>query len=115
MYIYVHCAIEYPSVSFPDHIQCMGMGIRLHKPVIVGASADRVMTEVLLSRFLCPKVLQRVRPEEVTHWAKRWGLLEAIQLKERERRREEGREGGRKRGKGGGREGRGEEGREGGR
>ena len=66
------------------------MGIRLHKPVIVGASSDRIMTEVLLCRFLRPKVLQWVGPEEVTHWAKRWRLLEAIQLKERERGREGG-------------------------
>ena len=66
------------------------------------------MTEVLLSWFLCPKVLQRVRPEEVTHRAKRWRLLETIQLKERKR----GREGGRERGR---REGRREGGREGGR
>ena len=111
VHAYVHCAIGYPSVSFPDHFQCMGMGIRLHKPVIVGASSDRVMTEVLLGRFLCPKVLQRVRPEEVTHRAKCWGLLETIQLKERKGGREGGREGGRTRWRGSERGGkRGEEG-----
>lgn len=49
-------------------------------PVVVGASAHRVVAVALLSGLLCPKVLERVRPEQVTHGAKCRGLLEPVQL-----------------------------------
>lgn len=50
------------------------------EPVIVGTSSHRVVAKVLLCGFLCPKVFQRVGPQEVTHRAKRRRFFEAIQL-----------------------------------
>ena len=69
-----------PIVMWTRTCMYMYTCILVSKPIIVGTSSDRVVTEVLLCWFFCAKVFQRVRPEEITHWTKGWGLLETIQL-----------------------------------
>lgn len=48
-------------------------------PVEVGASSDCVVAEILLG-LLVAKVFQGVRPQQVAHGPKRWGLFESVQL-----------------------------------
>lgn len=48
-----------------------------HSPVEIGAAPDGVVREVLLS-LLVPEVLQRVRPQDVTHGPVGGGLFESV-------------------------------------
>ena len=46
----------------------------------IWTSSDRIMREVLRV-FLISKIFQWIRPQQITHGTKCWGLLEAIKLK----------------------------------
>ena len=49
----------------------------------IWTSSDRIMREVLRV-FLISKIFQWIRPQQITHGTKCWGLLEAIKLKDTE-------------------------------
>lgn len=50
---------------------------RTHSPVEIGTASHCVVREVLLA-LLVPKILQGVRPQQITHWTVCRGLFESV-------------------------------------